>query len=157
MMLKTLAALAALIAAPSLPAQTAAPAPSVNVEYLSPLGGSWTYAPASDGSEATFLDTAARPQLFVHCTRATRQVTIAKPATGAAPFLIVWTSAMTRNLPSSFNPATGRLSATLSAYDPLLDALAFSRGRIGVTVSGFAPLVLPAWAEAARVIEDCRA
>jgi hypothetical protein len=150
------AALAALISAPSLCAQSAAPAPSANVEYLSPMGGSWSYAFASDGSQATFLDAAARPQLTVHCTRAARQVTIAKPATAAAPFLIVWTSSLTRNLPSSFNPATGRLSATLSAFDPLLDALAFSRGRIGVTVTGLAPLVVPAWAELARVVEDCR-
>jgi hypothetical protein len=154
---RILAAVAALVFANSLSAQTAAPATSANVEYLSPLGGSWTYLATSDGSEAAFNDPAARPQLVVHCTRSTRQVTIAKPATAAAPFLIVWTSTMTRNLPSSYNPATGKLSATVSAYDPLLDALAFSRGRIGVTVSGLAPLVLPAWAEAARVIEDCRA
>jgi len=83
-------------------------------------------------------------------------VTIAKPATGAAPFLLLWTTSLSRSLPASFNPATARLSATLGAWDPLLDAFAFSHGRVGVTVSGLAPLVVPAWAEVARVIEDCR-
>ena len=84
-------------------------------------------------------------------------MTIAKPATGAAPFLYLWTTSLSRSLPSSFNPMTARLSATVGAYDPLLDALAFSLGRVAVTVSGQPPLVVPAWAEVARVIEDCRA
>jgi hypothetical protein len=68
----------------------------------------------------------------------------------------VWTTAQTRSLPASFNPATGRLTATLSAYDPFLDAIAFSRGRIAVSVTGQPALILPAWADAARVVEDCR-
>ena len=79
-----------------------------------------------------------------------------KPASGAAPFLNVWTTAQSRNLPASFNPSTGLLSADLSAWDPLLDAIAFSRGRVGIGVSGQPALVLPSWAEVARVIEDCR-
>lgn len=49
------------------------------------------------------------------------------------------------------------LNADLSAYDPLLDAIIFSRGRIAVGIPGQPTLVLPAWAEAERVIEDCRA
>ena len=62
-------------------------------------------------------------------------------------------------LPSSFNPATGRLTVgSRRNYDPLLDALANSRGRIGVGISAEQPaLVMPAWPEIARVIEDCRA
>ena len=83
-------------------------------------------------------------------------MTIAKPASAAAPFLNVWTSSLTQSVPSSFNPATGRLTIGLGAYDPLLDAIVSSRGRIGVSVSGQPALVVPAWAEAARVIEDCR-
>jgi hypothetical protein len=34
--------------------------------------------------------------------------------------------------------------------------MAFSRGRFLVTVEGGASLVVPAWPELARVIEDCR-
>jgi len=45
----------------------------------------------------------------------------------------------------------------LPAYDGLLDAMSFSRGRIAVTVSGTPMLVVPAWPEVARVVEDCRA
>jgi hypothetical protein len=49
-----------------------------------------------------------------------------------------------------------RVTAELPAYDALLDAIAFSRGRISVTMPGGVPLVVPAWPEAARTVEDCR-
>jgi hypothetical protein len=155
----TIAAALALTAASSLHAQTAAPAaaPAVDFSIAPPLPGNWTYATTSDGTEASFLDASARPQLFVRCTRASRIVTIAKPAVAAAPFLNVWTSSQTRNLPASYNPATYRLSASVTAVDPLLDAIAFSRGRFAVSVSNTTPLVVPAWEEPARVVEDCRA
>ena len=152
-----IAAALALIAAPSIQAQTLpTAAPGVNFQYATPLPGDWTYAPAAGDSEAAYLDALSHAQLFVHCTRAARQVTIAKPATGAAPFLLVWTTSQSRNLTASYNPATHRVSAAIPAFDPLLDAMAFSRGRISITVSGQPALIVPAWEELARVIEDCR-
>ena len=149
---KTFAALAALLAASPLLAQSTTVAP----QYAMPLPGSWTYARATDGSEAVFADPAGRSQLTLHCSRAARRMTIAKPATGAAPFMVVWTSSASRSIPTSFDPATGRISANLTAFDTLLDALAFSRGRISVTVSGTPALIVPAWPEIARLVEDCR-
>src|SRR4051794_14037640 len=149
----------ALLSASSLHAQTAAPAASTappDFTYATPLTGTWFYSPAIDGSEAIFLDTSARPQLIIHCTRATRRVSIAKPAAGAAPFLFIWTSSQARNAPAAFNPTTKRLSTDFAATDPLLDALSFSHGRLAVSVTGSPPLIVPPWAEIARVVEDCR-
>ena len=151
-----LVAALALPAATALQAQTAITAPAIDYSVATPADGRWTYASVPGGSEATFANSAAQPQFTIRCTRAARQVTISKPATGAAPFIFLWTSGLTRNVPASFNPATTRISATLSAFDVLLDAVAFTRGRLAVIVSGQPPLVLPAWSEAARVIEDCR-
>jgi hypothetical protein len=148
------AAALSLIAGSSVNAQTVAPA--LDLGTATPIAGSWVYAQTANGSEASFLNASALPQLTIRCTRATRRITIAKPASAAAPFLTVWTSAQTRALRASFNPATQRLSAELAAYDPLLDAIAFSRGRFGVSVAGQPALVVPAWAEPQRVIEDCR-
>ena len=122
-----------------------------------PLAGSWKYTPSSGGSEASYSDVSGNPQLWVQCTRATRRLTIAKRASAAAPFVGVWTSSQTRSIPSAFNPATGKLTVDLAASDPLLDAIAASRGRVGFTVGTEPPLVVPPWAEIARVIEDCRA
>jgi hypothetical protein len=148
------AAAFALIAGSSVDAQTVAP--TLDLGTATPIAGSWVYSQSSAGSEASFVNASAMPQLTIRCTRATRRITIAKPASAAVPFFTVWTSAQTRALPASFNPATQRLSSDVVAYDPLLDAIAFSRGRFGVSVSGAAPLVVPAWAEVARVVEDCR-
>jgi hypothetical protein len=147
-----IAAAFALTAASSLNAQTVP-----DLSTATPIAGNWTYAATADGSEASFANASAVPQLWVHCTRATRRVSIAKSATTAVPLLNVWTSSQTRSAPSSFNPATGRLTIDLAATDPLLDAISSSRGRIGFSIAGQPALVLPAWAEAARVIEDCRA
>jgi hypothetical protein len=121
-----------------------------------PVAGSWSYGSGSDGSEAVFTNSAGSPQLWVHCTRSTRRLTISRPATAAAPFINVWTSSQTRSVGSSFRPATGRLTIDLGAYDSLLDAMVSSRGRIAFTVGAQPAFVVPPWAEPARVIEDCR-
>jgi hypothetical protein len=148
---KFIAALA--LAVPSLLlAQAAIP----DLSTATPVVGHWTYTPVAGGSDATYADTAGNPQLWVHCTRATRRITIAKSATGAAPLINVWTSSLTRSVPASFNPSTMRLTIELAAFDPLLDAIASSRGRVGFTVGTQAALVVPPWAEASRVFEDCR-
>lgn len=135
----------------------ASPIHAQDLSTATPIAGNWTYSASSDGSEAVFTNSTANPQLWVHCTKATRRVSIAKPATIAAPFLDVWTSSLTQKVASSFNPATGRLTIELTNYDPLLDAIVSSRGRVGFTVGTEPSLVLPVWAEAAHVIEDCRA
>ena len=57
------------------------------------------------------------------------------------------------------DPAASRpgwITVRLAARDPLLDAIAFSRGRFSVEVTGLTPLYLPSWPELSRVIEDCR-
>ena len=118
--------------------------------------GSWTQAAIAGGAEATFRNSTGQPQLFLTCLRASRQVTVARPASAASPFLQVWTSSASRNLPASFNPATRRLSATLGATDPLLDAMAMSRGRIAVGVAGQPAIVAPPWGEISRIVEECR-
>jgi len=141
----------ALIAESSAVAQT-----TIDLSTATPVTGTWIYSTTADGSEAVFPN-GASPQLWVHCTRAIRHVTISKSTTTAAPLLSVWTSSLTKDVASSFNPATGRLTIELTNYDPLLDAISNSRGRIGFAVGPQPPLVVPAWAEAAHVIEDCRA
>jgi hypothetical protein len=47
-------------------------------------------------------------------------------------------------------------AVAVPATDPLLDAMALSKGRFAVEVEGEAPLYVPSHAEVSRVIEDCR-
>jgi hypothetical protein len=153
-MTRLIAAACALAAASSLSAQTAPAIP--DLATATPIVGSWTWTQTADGSEAAFMAGSAGAQVTLHCTRFTRRVTIARPASAAAASIGIWTSSQTRNLPATFDAKAGKLSAALTAYDPLLDAMASSRGRIGFSVAGSAPLVVPPWQEVARVIEDCR-
>ena len=148
------AAALALVAAPSFAVQSV-PTKS-NLTYDMPIVGTWNYAATADGSAATFVDASSRPQLMIRCTRVSRQVTIAKPASTAAPFMWVWTSSVVKNIPATYDAATAQVSATLTVFDPLLDAMASSRGRIGFSTSGLAALVVPPWGDVGRVIEDCR-
>lgn len=145
--------LAALSSVPAVPLQAQS---SADYSTAIPVGGSWTYAASADGSEATFANASGQPQLTIRCTRSTRRVAIAKPASGAAPFISIWTSAQSKSAPASFNPATNRLTADFAAYDAFLDAIAFSRGRAAFSVGSAPALVVPTWSEISRVIEDCR-
>jgi hypothetical protein len=103
--------------------------------------GDWRYAAAS----ASF-DVGGRSTLRMTCDRATRNVVIAGIAAG---FVTIRTTTMNRTM-------TAGTAISLSANDPLLDAIAFSRGRFVVEQTGVAPLVVPPHAEIGRVIEDCR-
>lgn len=150
----SIAAAVALFGATSLSAQSRSAMPDLTTS--TPIAGDWSYAKIANGSEAVFNNGSNYPQLWVQCTRTTRRVSIARPAASAAAEINVWTSSATRTVASAFSPATGRLTIELGNYDPLLDAIATSRGRIGFAIGSGPALVVPAWPEIARVIEDCR-
>jgi hypothetical protein len=148
---------AAALALPAISSLQAQAVVAVDPSYAMPVPGTWSYVPVANGSEARFADSSARVQLVVRCVRATRKVSISKPASGAVPNLTIWTSSLSRSIPASFNPATSQATAELAAFDPIFDAIAFSRGRFAVNAAGVPSLVLPPWADVARVVEDCRA
>ncbi|MEO7384055.1 MAG: hypothetical protein ABIU18_03890 [Novosphingobium sp.] len=89
------------------------------------------------------------------CDLASRQVTLRRSAAlpGASPLTITTTSAR-RTLNGMAD--SGGVQALLPASDPILDAMAFSRGRFMVETATTAPLYLPSWSEISRVVEDCR-
>jgi hypothetical protein len=126
-----------------------------NLEYAVPIVGNWTYAPMSDGSQATFTNASGQPLLTIRCTRSMRRVALLKPG-APSPAMWVWTSSQSKSLPATYDGTAARVTTNLGAYDPLLDAIASSRGRIGISTSGLAALVVPPWPDVARVVEDCR-
>ena len=124
------------------PAAAQSPALSFDAgKSLAIATGQWTYVASATGSEARY-----GTHVAIRCDRAARTISIYRPSLPDSPLTIA-TSTLTRAL-----PAGGRLLSN----DPLLDAIAFSRGRFLVS-SGSAPvLAIPSWPEAARSIEDCR-
>ena len=133
--------IAALILAAA-PAAAQQAASSFEAGKALPLAsGQWSYVATANGSTASF-----GPHLELRCDRAARTITIVRPGSGPAALTIA-TDSVVRTLPSN-----GQLLAT----DPLLDAIALSRGRFIIS-GGIGPAIaVPSWPEAARSIEDCR-
>jgi len=116
--------------------------------------GTWHYR--NDGptrSVASFGPSPATEIVRLVCDRASRTIQLQAVGGVAGSSLTVRTSSTTRTLPLAPGAI---LTASLAAADPLLDAIAFSRGRFTVEPASTVPLVLPAWAEVGRVVEDCR-
>ena len=133
---------AALLLAGAAPAAAQTAPISFEAGRALPLAsGQWTYLATAGGSAAMY-----GTHIELRCDRATRIVTISRPG-GAAAALTIATDTTSRTLPPS-----GRLSAT----DPLLDAIAYSRGRFIVSGGSGPTIAVPSWPEAARSIEDCR-
>ena len=154
-MLKTLlAAAAALVPAATLFAQAVAPAPDYSTATVTP--GVWGYQTVPGGSHARLVDATGTAQLMIQCSKATRRISISRASGTPGQGLFVWASSMSRTLPARYD-ANGRwVTADLAATDPLLDAIAYSRGRFVVNIVGGTSLVAPSWPEPARVFEDCR-
>lgn len=132
-----------------------APAP-IALENVQPVSGSWSYRAIAGGSEADFIDSSAIVRLEIRCNRTARTVSVIRTGVpAAAPSLGIWTTALSRTVPARFL-GTYELVADLQASDPLLDAIAFSRGRFATAASGAPMVAVPAWPETSRVIEDCR-
>lgn len=136
--------------APPPPPPPPAPAP-VAWEDALPAPGDWSYRAEGGGSVATF-GPAQNPQLVIRCEPSRQVSVIRMGATGGS--LVVRTSFGDRALPGTGRD--GGVAATLAAADPLLDWMAFSRGRFAVEADGLPRLVVQTWPEPARVIEDCR-
>ena len=155
------AAALALSACASQPEAPAAPAPVRSAPTPSPAPpppplpqdwrdialtpGDWTYRSEAAGSIARYG--AGAPAFALRCNHATRQLVVERPDAPAGTRLVVRTSFGERAL------AAG---SALAVADPLLDQIAFSRGRFTVSADGLPMLVLPSWPEPARAIEDCR-
>ncbi len=124
--------------------------------------GEWRYQKGQAGSVAFFGPAEGAPLVRLACESANRQFLIERPVPpgtlSAELTLFVRASGMERQLRAvRRTPPATSLVAQLAIGDPLLDAMAFSRGKFVIAGAGLPDLVLPSWAEVSRVIEDCRA
>lgn len=144
------------------PTPTPAPPPATPVAAATawadrPLTpGNWTYRAEPSGSVALF-GSPAQPLLTLRCDRASRRVILTRAGAGQGA-MVIRTSYGAVSWPATAQGgAQPALVAARAASDAVLDQMAYSRGKIGIEAQGAAPMVLPAWAEIARVVEDCRA
>lgn len=113
--------------------------------------GDWRYRRLGTATAAEFGDAVAL-HMALRCEGGALRLVWPAAAPGS---VTVRTSTLETARPATPAPEGGA-QIVFPASDPLLDAMAFSRGRF-VLQGGPASLVLPAWPEVARVIEDCRA
>lgn len=140
-----------------LPPPPAPPPPSADWRDVPLTPGNWYYRNEGAVSQAVFGPPNSGGSFIVRCDRARRQVTLSREGTTSGNMMTVRTSYGARNFPLSVQTdPLPYLSATLSANDRFLDGIAFSRGRFTIEVPGAPMLVIPAWPEPARVVEDCR-
>lgn len=146
---------------PPPPPQTAPPPPPAPVRAVDwrewpQTPGTWVYEADGRGSRALFGPSQADARLVLRCDGAARRVYLSVAGSATAP-LAIRTSSASRSVPVTPTGGTPPyVAAAFAPGDPLLDAMAFSRGRFVVEQAGTSPLALPAWPEPARVIEDCR-
>ncbi|MBM6576474.1 hypothetical protein KCP91_08815 [Microvirga sp. SRT01] len=118
--------------------------------------GTWSYRRDARGSLALFGQTGSDAGLTLRCDTTARQIYLSRSGAATAA-LTIRTSSATRAI--AVQPTGGTppyVAAAFAATDPLLDAMAFSRGRVVVEQPGAPTLVIPPYAEVGRVVQDCR-
>ncbi len=134
--------------------------PVANWADRSAAPGDWTYRPDSQGGVALFGRSQASADLVVGCDRAKERIILSRyglmPSGQVAQMTVRATDA-SRSYPAQANALLpGYISTELAAKDPQLDAMVHSRGAFLISLTGTEDLIVPAWAEFARIVEECR-
>jgi hypothetical protein len=120
--------------------------------------GNWFYRDEAAASQALFGPANSEASFIVRCDKARRQISLWREGLTNGNAMVVRTTFTARNLPATVQrEPLPYVIATVGARDPILDSMAFSRGRFAIEAPGLPMLIVPAWPEPARVIEDCRA
>ena len=113
--------------------------------------GDWSYARTSGVSEARY-GAPGGARLTLICDPRAGQIRLGWPGAAAGPVTVRTTYGDTVRQSQVTNAGAQIIFA---ARDPLLDQIAYSRGRFMLAAGG-ETLIAPVWPEISRVIEDCR-
>lgn len=117
--------------------------------------GTWLYADQSNGSMAVFQSPDRTPLLMLECDRVVNGIMLFRSSNGQSTRNATIRTETTQRSLQMQSSGPGH-SVWFGSRDPLLDAMAITKGRIAIGVEGERTLYLPAWVEISRVIEDCR-
>jgi hypothetical protein len=119
--------------------------------------GSWVYRRDDRGSIALYGTPGADALVMLRCDKGRRMLFLSRAGV-AASGMTVRTSSSSKSLnvqPSGGQPAY--VASEIAPTDPIVDAMAYSRGRIAIEAGGLQSIAIPVWSEIGRVVEDCRA
>lgn len=163
--------LGACVAAPPEPAPPPAPAPAPapapppveqpaydNWMDAPQTPGDWYFRTTTNGSQAIFGPANSEAMFALTCDRARHSITMTRAGSVAGEVAMRIRAETRERVVTAQQAGTGlsMIAATLPAADPLLEAMAFSKGRFAVETQGLATLYIPSWPEVTRVIENCR-
>lgn len=135
------------------PAPTPTPTPAGDWRDIALTPGVWRYDAARRQAD---FGPAGEALFSMRCDAASRQMVLTRAGTSSGNTLRIRTSYGFRAVPLEVQAGSTQLVARLPATDRVLDGMAFSRGRFLIEMTGAPTLVIPAWTEPSRVIEDCR-
>jgi hypothetical protein len=122
--------------------------------------GDWVYRRDANGSTALFGRANADALFIMRCDRARKRMIVSRAGAfpeGISGLMSIRTSSALQTYPvSNSGQPPAYVSTEIMVGDRQLDAMVFSRGKFIVSVKGAADLVVPAWAEVSRIVEDCR-
>jgi hypothetical protein len=138
------------------PAPLPAPAPVANWVDRALAPGTWAWRTDTRGAIALYGPVGTEAALVVRCDRAAQRIYVSRPASGGTQMVLRATTGAQAYPARPTGGTPSYIAAELGVRDPQLDAIAFSRGRFMVQLDGAADVIVPAWPELARVIEECR-
>lgn len=170
LMLSSALALSACVPPPPPPAPQPAPKPvapaPTPVQPLRPAAewidwplaaGDWVYRRDARGSIALFGPSGGNATVTLRCDTGLRRVYLSREGSGAGGKMVVRSSSSMKEFTASPTGATPAYPAVeITPTDPILDAMALSRGRVAIEADGTQPIAIPSWAEITRIVEDCR-
>ncbi|WP_299321379.1 hypothetical protein [Parasphingopyxis sp.] len=121
--------------------------------------GTWVYRDDERGSLALYGEPDADAVFLVRCDMGTRRIYFSMAGAmngGSGTMAFQATHGDTSYAAQNGSGAQPYIVAATNASDDYLDKIAFSRGRIAITVTGQPVVTVPNWPQMTRVFEDCR-
>jgi hypothetical protein len=139
---------------------TPPPAPSGDWTDRAATPGDWVYRAESSGSVALFGLPGGATRFAIRCEKTARRVRFERSGVldpgSSARLTLTSTAGAASYALANAGGAPPTVAASTAANDVFLDRLVYTRGRFLVRADGAEDMVLPGWAELARVVEDCR-
>jgi hypothetical protein len=121
--------------------------------------GNWVYRQDDRGSIALFGLAGRDALVTIRCdtSRGRIYVSRANENGGQAGSLTIRSStALKQYVAASTGSSPAYIAAEIVPTDSILDAVAYTRGRIALEAAGQQAIAIPVWSELPRVIDDCR-
>jgi hypothetical protein len=121
--------------------------------------GNWVYRQDDRGSIALFGQAGRDALVTFRCDKARGRIYVSRAnenGSAASNLTIRSSTALKQYAAAATGSSPAYIAAEIAPTDNILDAMAYTRGRIALETSGQQSLAIPVWSELPRVIDDCR-